>query len=144
MRVQLISQHFRARICTVLVADSARTNVKSVCDRYKSNWFNCTVQPSDHTWWFQQGLLHIPALLEIFERWAMPTKIIVHVHGAGTNQGRGLFCLEADNRCGKNSRKYSICVYSHYCKSNYMTVEWQRIQHLWMDSGSLCHEYCYC
>ena len=33
MRVQLISQHFRARVCTVLLADLPRTNVKSVLDR---------------------------------------------------------------------------------------------------------------
>ena len=51
------------------------------------------------------------------ERWAVPTKIIMHVHGAGTVRGQGLFCsawarwpVREQFKGGKNSRKYGILI----------------------------------
>ena len=68
-------QHFCIRVYTALLADLARTNVKSALDRDKLTWYSCTVQLSDHRWRFQLVSLHIEVLLV----WSN-NRILNHAH----------------------------------------------------------------
>ena len=105
-RVQLLSQHFWARVRTALLADSARTNMKFArhSDKYRPDsailysWaiidfseFHCTNYSC-----------------ELIYRWATPTKINSARAWCGDYSRAGYISfsssLMVDDRCGNNSR----------------------------------------